>query len=100
MDTKTGWIITGITAALCGCPGACMVLSGALSAMGLGTYNYELLGESTSGQTPVWIGVTTLCAGLIFFVIPLAVGGYTYFKGRKTSITDQINLNEELPPTS
>jgi len=99
MDTKTGWIITGVTTALCGCPGACIILSGAANAMGWGTENAEIFGESASGQTPLFVGISSLCVGLLFFAIPVVIGLYTYMQDRKARFTAEVDINEELPPT-
>ncbi len=77
MDKKTvGMIATVATVFLCGCPGLFLCVFGAISAAGGGTFD---LGTNTS-EIPPGAGIALLCVGLIFVVIPVAVGFFTLRK--------------------
>jgi hypothetical protein len=90
MDTKTRGIVATIVAVvLCGCPGLCMCLFGAITAAGKGTFNDQSL--------PSPVGFVLICLSLIFIVIPIAVG---FFMLRKTPEAATASSNESLPPTS
>jgi hypothetical protein len=75
---KVGLIVTAVTAVLCGCPGLCSVVFGAMTATGsdyVNTYgDYEFL------------GVGMICLGLIMAVIPIGAGIYTFLQSRKEEV--------------
>jgi hypothetical protein len=98
MEKKTGWIITGVTAALCGCPGICLLIYGVLTAMGKGTYEISGFKGPTTGQTPPWVGVVTLVFGLFMFAIPVIIGLYTQFRGKEPAGVVAAK-EEEIPPS-
>ena len=87
MDRRTGTIITAVTALLCGCPGACLLINGGMTAM-TGSNNL------TSGD-PLTVGILFLCIGLALGMIPLVVAGFTFWPRPKP---DPEVLNEDLPP--
>jgi integral membrane sensor domain MASE1 len=90
MDTKNKGIVATIVAVvLCGCPGLCLCLFGAITAAGKGTFNNQSL------SSPV--GFVLICLSLIFIVIPIAVG---FFMLRKKPEEAAVSSNETLPPTS
>ena len=92
MDKKTTGIIATIaTALLCGCPGACIILFGAVSAAGYGTS--EINGSTTQISTS--FGITLLCIGLIIFLIPIAVAAFSFWPKKKA---DAVITDEEIPP--
>ncbi len=96
MEKKTGWIITGVTAALCGCPGACIIAFGALMATGGTAADLGVEGIETTGD-PTAAGLAALCVGLLMFAIPVAVGLYTQFKGKDPAASTVV-VDEDVPP--
>ncbi len=92
MDKKTtGIIATVATALLCGCPGACVVLFGAISAAGYGTSEWN--GSSTEISTG--FGIAILCVGLILLLIPIAVAFFSF--RNKKNVNAEVT-EEEIPP--
>ena len=85
---KVGLIVTAVTAVLCGCPGLCLLVFGALTAAGsdyVNTYgNNELL------------GIGMVCFGLLMAVIPIGAGIYTFLQSKKEEPAEVIE--EDLPP--
>jgi uncharacterized membrane protein len=78
MDKRTtGIIATVVTVLFCGCPGLGVCLWGGLTAAGLGTFETTFGTDTTTGQTPTWVGIVGLCAGLLLVLIPVAVGYFT-----------------------
>jgi hypothetical protein len=97
MDQKTtGLIATIATLLLCGCPGICMCLFGALSAVGLGTWTTEFGALSDYGTISTGWGIAILCLGLAGMLIPALVGFFTL---RNKPEAEQ-GLDEPLPPAS
>jgi hypothetical protein len=91
MDKKnTGMIATIAAVILCGCPGLCVCLFGAITATGNGTFNDQVL--------PSPVGFVLICLSLIFIVIPIAVGFFMLRKKPEAVVT--VSSNETLPPTS
>ena len=94
MDKKTvGIIATVATSLLCGCPGLVFCIGGALTAVGLGTYQADLLGLGGTGKTPPLYGVGGLCLGIILIAIPIVVGVVT-LRNKPAPKADQV------PPAS
>ena len=92
MDKKTTGIIATIaTALLCGCPGACSILFGAVSAAGFGTTEFN----GTSTEISTSFGITILCVGLILFLIPVAVAAFSFWPKKKSDV--EIT-EEDIPP--
>ncbi len=90
MDKKTtGIIATVATTLLCGCPGLFLCLFGALSTAGLGTFNLN----ERAGGIPRGVGISILCVGILFVVIPIAVAFFTL----RTKKTPEV-LPVETPP--
>jgi len=97
MDQKTtGLIATIATLLLCGCPGICLCLFGALSAGGLGTWTADVGLLSDYGVISTGWGIGLLCLGLVGILIPALVGFFT-LRNKPESMTD---LDEPLPPAS
>jgi len=94
MDRRTGTIITAVTALLCGCPGACLLLQGGLMAMGGSISDPEKYGITTTGD-PLAVGIVLLCLGVTLSLIPLVVAGFTFWPRPKP---DPKVLDEDLPP--
>ncbi len=96
MDKKqTALIISAVTLVLCGFPGFCLFLYGALSALGVATYSVNVPGTNTGGQTPASVGFALLCLGLLLAAIPLGAFAYAFMKYRKPKAPVS---NEPLPP--
>lgn len=100
MDQKNTGIIATIAAALlCGCPGLFAVCWGALAAVISFIPNADIdIGGSSDPTTALIAGIGTLCIGVIFIIIPIAVGFFTLRKKPQPVVTN--NFNEPLPPTS
>jgi len=99
MDKKTGGIIaTIITALLCGCPGLFAICFGAISAMVsfMPEADIDMMGSSDP-QAALIAGVGALCLGVIFVVIPIAVGFFT-LRSQPAPQAEIIDINEPLPP--
>ncbi len=78
MEKKTAGIIATVTTGLlCGCPGLCMLIFGAVTAAGVMPYTMEFNGVSDSGILPSQYGFAMLCISLVLIAIPIAVGFFT-----------------------
>ena len=102
MNKKTGGIIATIAAVLlCGCPGLCLCLSGAITAAGKMPFTSEFpytsdFGNPYSEMAPSYLGVVLLCLALILIAIPIVVGVLTLrHKPEKPA-----SINEPFPPAS
>ena len=96
MDKKTtGIIATIVTALLCGCPGLFLCLFGAISAAGLGTFEYDVLGTGESGGIPIWAGIAMMCLSIFIIAIPIVVGVLML---RKQPAEAAFPPNEPIPP--
>lgn len=92
-NRNAAMMLTGVTALLCGFPGLCLCLFGALSAAGLGEYSFYAGQLDARGQTPTLVGVALLCLGVFMALTPVAVGFFTL--RRKPQVE---NLDEPVPP--
>jgi hypothetical protein len=99
MDDKknVGLIASIVTALLCGCPGICLCLYGAMFSLIGGTFTSDLPGGYYTGDLPPSVGYASLCVGLIMVLIPIGVGGYTFFSQRKEK-AEVENPDEPVPP--
>lgn len=86
---KVGLIVTAVTAVLCGCPGLCLLVFGALTAAGSDYVN-------TYGYNNNFFGIVMVCFGLLMGVIPVGAGIYTFLQSRKEEPAEVIE--EDLPP--
>jgi hypothetical protein len=94
-DKKTIGLIASIaTALLCGCPGICLCLFGAIFSIPGETYSSNLY---ETGDLPPEVGYFLLCIGLFMVLIPVGIGGYTFFSQRNAKPSDQ-DLDEPIPP--
>lgn len=84
---KVGLIVTAVTAVLCGCPGLCLLVFGALTAAG-SDYVY------TYGNSSL-LGIGLVCFGLIMAAIPVGAGIYTFLQSRKEETVEEIG---DIPP--
>jgi hypothetical protein len=99
MDDKknVGIIASAITAFLCGCPGICLCLYGAMFSIVGGTYTSDLPGSQYTRDLPPSVGYALLCVGLLMILIPVGIGGYTFFSQRNEKAED-VDLDEPVPP--
>ena len=88
-NKNTGLIATIASVVLCGLPGLCMCLFGAITATGNGSFNDASLSPA--------VGIALVCVALIFILIPVGVG---FFTMRKKPETAAATNNEPLPPAS
>jgi hypothetical protein len=95
MSTQTkGIIATAAAALLCGCPGLLLCLIGALAAPG-SPVSTEWQGIRNTGPIEATTAFALLCVGLIFAVLPVAVGFLTL---RKQPLPQ--GPSEETPPSA
>jgi len=99
MDDKknVGLIATVVTGLLCGCPGICVCLYGTMFSFFGGTYTSDLPGSYYTGDLPPTVGYAMLCVGLIMVLIPISIGGYTFFTQRKDK-AEVVDLDDPVPP--
>jgi len=72
-NRSTGIILTIVSIALCGLPGLCLCLVGAVTAVGIMPYTATLNGDTTSGTLPPTWGFVGLCLALFLIAIPVVV---------------------------
>ena len=80
MNRQTSMIATVAAAVLCGLPGLCLCVFGAVAAAGFMPYTTKLNGVSNSGTVPPTYGIVWICLALILIAIPVAVGFFTLRK--------------------
>ncbi len=93
---KRTWAIVGTIAAiaLCGLPGLCMCLFGAITAFGVMPDFF-----SGYGNLPSWSGFVLLCLSIIFIVIAVLVPVLTLRK-KKPAAEEPLPPQEPLPPAA
>lgn len=96
-NKNTGMIATIAAVVLCGCPGLCFCIFGAVTAAGLMPYTTELNGVSNSGTMPASAGIAMLCFSIIAILIPIGVGFFTLRKKPEAAVAPS---DESLPPTA
>ncbi len=97
MDKRTTAIIATVaTAFLCGLPGCCLLIFGAVTAAGVMP---DFMGSTSTGLAPTWLGIVLLCLALLLIAIPVAIGFFTLRK--KPAVNPVvIEIDDSLPPTS
>ncbi|MEA3349196.1 MAG: hypothetical protein U9Q82_01090 [Chloroflexota bacterium] len=102
MDKKTtGIIATVTTVLLCGCPGLCLCIFGAVTAAGVMPYDTEFNGVTDSGIVPSGYGFAGLCLALILILIPVGVGFFT-LREKSDDDLDAASIDVDVveePPT-
>ena len=94
-NKNTGIIATIAAVLLCGCPGLFMCFWGATFAFAGMTPGAEIDVMGSSDPTAaIATGLGTICASLIFILIPVAVGFFTLRK------KPEAVSSESLPPAS
>jgi hypothetical protein len=98
-NRNTAMIITGITALCCGCPGLMSICWGGLAAVASFVPGAEIdIGGSSDPQAALLSGLGSLCLGIIFVAIPVAVGFFTLRK--KPGAEATVFSDEPLPPAA
>jgi hypothetical protein len=102
---KTGAIIgTVVAALLCGCPGLAALCWGSVSAVVSFIPGANIdIGGSSDPNTAFFVGIGSLCGGLIFIAIPIVVGLLTLRKKKidpEAGPVDILPPQEPLPPAS
>lgn len=78
MTRQTGIILTVVSALLCGCPGLFSCFWGLIASTVSFIPGANIdIGGSSDPMAALAIGVGSLCLGLIFVVIPVAVWFFT-----------------------
>jgi hypothetical protein len=88
---KVGLIVTIVTVLLCGFPGLCVIVSGAIFSFGSGADSF-----STNVDSPLAVGIPLLCIGLLMLLSPLGAGIYTILQSRKAEELEDIEVPEAL----
>lgn len=93
-NKNTGMIATIAAALLCGCPGLFAMCWGSIAAAVSFMPGADIdIGGSSDPTAALLSGLGTLCVGILFLAIPIAVGFFTLRKKPQT-------LQDELPPVS
>ena len=88
MDNRTKSLIaTGAAVILCGCPGLFLCIFGGLAATGAPVTTTGFSGVSNTGPMSSTSAFVLLCLGVIFILIPIAVGFFTLRKKPGAGIT-------------
>jgi hypothetical protein len=98
MDKKTGGIIATVVAVvLCGCPGLCGLVFGAISAVAsfIPGSSIDIFG-SNDPKSALATGIGMLCGGIIFIAIPVVVGVLMLRKKPEKPVA----FDEPLPPAA
>ncbi len=98
MDKKSGGIIaTVVTALCCGLPGCFSLCFGLISAFASAIPGANIdIGGSSDPAAALAMGVASICGGIIFIAIPVAVGFFTLRK-KPAPASD---FGEPLPPAA
>lgn len=101
MDKKTGGIIaTVVTALCCGLPGCFSLCFGLISALAgaIPGSDIDIMGSGDPAAA-IGMGIASVCGGIIFIAIPVAVGFFTL---RKKPVDEVVSsdFGEPLPPAS
>ncbi len=99
MEKKTGGIIaTVVTALCCGLPGCFSLCFGLISAFASAVPGADIdIGGSSDPTAALMTGIASVCGGIIFIAIPIAVGFFTL---RKKPAPAGANFGEPLPPAA
>ena len=74
-NKNTGMIALIVAVVLCGCPGLFAVCWGSVAAMVSFMPGADInIGGSSDPQTALLSGLGTLCVGILFLAVPVAVG--------------------------
>lgn len=92
-NKNTGIIATVAAALLCGCPGLFALCWGSLAAVISFVPGANInIGGSSEPRTALLSGLGTLCVGILFLIVPIAVGFFTLRK--------KPEAVQEIPPVS
>ncbi len=98
MDSRTKGIIATVAAViLCGCPGLFLCIFGGLAAAGA-PVTTTLNGVSNSAPMPTTSAIALLCLGIVFILIPIAVGFFTL--RNKAGAATPPTPSEPIPPAN
>jgi len=98
-NRTTGIVLTIVSIALCGLPGLCLCLFGAVTAIGIMPYTATLNGDTTTGTLPSTWGFVGLCLALFLIAIPVVVGILTLRnKPQAASEPSTLPPSGPLPP--
>ena len=86
---KIGLIVTAVTVVLCGCPGLCLMVFGALTAADTDFARDLDLAPS--------VGFGVICLALLLIIVPIAAGVYTLLQ-RKDEKPEVIEDIGDIPP--
>ncbi len=88
---KVGLIVTIGTVLLCGCPGLCILASGAMFSFGFDPQN-----GLNGSVNPQAVAIPMICVGILMLLIPLAAGIYTIVQSRKSVEIEDIEVPDPL----
>jgi len=98
MDKRTQGIVATVVAVfLCGCPGLCLCLFGALATAGILPYSVDVgTGPTSTGTVPTAVGIVGLCVAILLIAIPVVVG--IVMLRNKPAPAPMSGPNEPIPP--
>ncbi len=95
---QVGLIATIVTALCCGCPGLFSICWGGIAAFASFVPGTDIdIGGNSDPQTALFTGIASLCGGIIFLAIPIAVGVFTL---RKKPEEAAVVSSEPVPPAA
>ena len=93
-NKNTGMIATIATALLCGCPGLLAFCWGSLSAVISFMPGADInIGGKSDPSSALFAGLGSLCLGILFIAIPVAVWFFTLRKKPEA-------IGSDIPPTT
>ena len=99
MNRTVAIIVTSVTAFVCGIPSCILLCLGAFAL--LGSQMPEAMAQNP-GATPedvVMGSVMFLCLGGVLLLVPILVGGASFWLSKKKE-EDEVEVIDYIPPTS
>ncbi len=90
-----GIIGTSITGIVCGCPGLCLLLLGAVATFGEDIRDPNVIAGNEGD--PVTGGIILLCIGIFLVAVPSLIAFFTFRTPRGSKGSD-IDIDEPIPP--
>jgi hypothetical protein len=92
---KLGMILTIVAVLLCGCPGLCMIASGAMFSQGYGLQDY---GFDVTGDPAAFtgFGIAGICVGVLGILVTAGAGVYWFVQSRKQEEISEVDIPDPL----
>ena len=101
-NRTTGIVATVIAVVLCGCPGLLAFCWGSIAALVSFMPGADIdIGGSSDPTSALFAGLGSLCVGILFIAVPVAVGYFMLRKKPESAMESVPPSNDEpLPPVS